>query len=191
MMHARIPLDETTKVVSYLPLSHIAAMGIDIYSSVFCGASVHFADSNALRGSLKDTLLRVRPTLFFGVPRVREKMAGAMQAAAAKSYSKPVTGIILKIIGSVAKAMGRLWWNYDTPELVRCGCLLVPFASFKALAYKKSAKRLWCRSMSVALYGCSSIVGQHFVVLALFEYAPVGGIWDERIHRSYCCLWTQ
>eukprot|EP00977_Amphora_coffeiformis_P001009 scaffold219_cov156-Amphora_coffeaeformis.AAC.7 len=140
MMHSRIPLDETTKVVSYLPLSHIAAMGIDIYSSVFCGASVHFADSNALRGSLKDTLLRVRPTLFFGVPRVWEKMAAAMQTAAAKSYSKPVTGVVLKSIGSAAKAVGRLWWNYDTPELVRCGCLLLPFAFFKTLAYKKVRK---------------------------------------------------
>lgn len=140
MMHARIPLDETTSVVSYLPLSHIAAMGIDIYSSLFCGATVHFADSNALKGSLKDTLLRVRPTLFFGVPRVWEKMASAMQSAAAKSYAKPVSGVILKSIGSAAKSIGKLWWSSDTPELVRCGLLLLPFSFFKILAYKKVRK---------------------------------------------------
>lgn len=140
MMHARIPLGTHTKVVSYLPLSHIAAMGIDIFSSVFCGASVHFADSTALRGSLKDTLLRVRPTLFFGVPRVWEKMSAAMQATAAKSYAKPVTGKILKSIGTAAKAVGKAWWSNDTPELVKCAFLVVPFGLFKVLAYRKVRK---------------------------------------------------
>jgi long-chain-fatty-acid--CoA ligase ACSBG len=140
MMHARIPLDTTTKVVSYLPLSHIAAMGIDIFSSIFCGASVHFADSNALRGSLKDTLLRVRPTLFFGVPRVWEKMSSAMQLKAAESYAKPLSGTILKSIGAAAKAVGSAWWSSATPEWLKCGFLVVPFGFFKILAYSKVRK---------------------------------------------------
>ena len=137
MMHARIPLDENTKVVSYLPLSHIAALGIDLFSSLFCGAHVYFADSNALKGSLKDTLLRVRPTLFFGVPRVWQKMELAMQSAAAKSYSKKGSGPVLKAIGSVAKTVGGLWWNPNTPEVIRCSILAIPFAVFRTIAYQK------------------------------------------------------
>ncbi len=137
MMHARIPLDENTRVVSYLPLSHIAAMGIDLFSSLFCGAHVYFADSNALKGSLKDTLLSVRPTLFFGVPRVWQKMEVAMQSAAAKSYSKKMTGPVLKAIGSSAKTVGGLWWNFNTPEVIRCSVLAIPFAFFRAIAFKK------------------------------------------------------
>lgn len=139
MMHARIPLNDGTVVVSYLPLSHIAAMGIDLFSPIYCGGQVHFADANALKGSLKDTLIRVRPTLFFGVPRVWEKMAAAMQAAAAKSYAKPGVGMVLKSIGTTAKAMGGAWWSADTPEVVRC-LLTLPFGFFKILAFRKVRK---------------------------------------------------
>jgi len=54
MMHARIPLNTSTVLVSYLPLSHIAAQGIDIFSAIYCGAKVHFADAGALKGTLKE-----------------------------------------------------------------------------------------------------------------------------------------
>jgi long-chain-fatty-acid--CoA ligase ACSBG len=74
------------EVVSYLPLSHIASQLMDIHmpiqaaayfdSNVIC----HFARPDALKGSLRDTLLRVRPTFFFGVPRVWEKFQAALLA---------------------------------------------------------------------------------------------------------------
>ena len=57
------------RVVSYLPLSHIAAQMEDIYLSVYGALTLYFAQPDALKGSLIHTLLEVRPTLFFGVPR--------------------------------------------------------------------------------------------------------------------------
>jgi len=64
--------------VSYLPLSHIAAQIVDIHGFMFVGGHVWFAQPDALKGSLGDTLREVRPTLFFGVPRVWEKIQEKM-----------------------------------------------------------------------------------------------------------------
>mmetsp|Transcript_17962 Transcript_17962/g.58531 ORF Transcript_17962/g.58531 Transcript_17962/m.58531 type:complete len:680 (+) Transcript_17962:244-2283(+) len=83
MMHARIPLNESTVLVSYLPLSHIAGQMMDVVAPILTGCTLHFARPDALKGSLKDTLGEVRPTVFFGVPRVWEKFGEAMKAKAA------------------------------------------------------------------------------------------------------------
>jgi len=95
------------RVVSYLPLSHIAAQVVDIHSPMCFLADfglpseIHFARPDALRGSLKDTLIKAKPTVFFGVPRVWEKFADAMQAK-----GKTITGI-KKSISTWGKGLGR------------------------------------------------------------------------------------
>ncbi|KAJ8612261.1 hypothetical protein CTAYLR_002912 [Chrysophaeum taylorii] len=88
------------KLISYLPLSHIAAQTLDVYANLACAgrtvgdatfgctvevATVYFARPDALKGSLKLTLCAVRPTVFFGVPRVFEKFAEALQAVGART----------------------------------------------------------------------------------------------------------
>ncbi|KAK2580670.1 hypothetical protein KPH14_007772 [Odynerus spinipes] len=72
--------DET--VVSYLPLSHVAGQVVDIYATLCLVATVYFADKNALKGSLVDTLTVAKPTIFLGVPRVWEKIYEKMQLVA-------------------------------------------------------------------------------------------------------------
>jgi len=61
-------------MVSYLPVSHIVAQVADIWMVPIIGGTVHFADKDALKGSLLKTLTEVRPTRFVSVPRVFEKM---------------------------------------------------------------------------------------------------------------------
>eukprot|EP00428_Durinskia_dybowskii_P074389 CAMPEP_0170405002 /NCGR_PEP_ID=MMETSP0117_2-20130122/26943_1 /TAXON_ID=400756 /ORGANISM="Durinskia baltica, Strain CSIRO CS-38" /LENGTH=656 /DNA_ID=CAMNT_0010662077 /DNA_START=51 /DNA_END=2018 /DNA_ORIENTATION=+ len=71
-------LDHTERVVSYLPLSHIAAQIIDIFAILLLGACTYFAQPDALKGTLTNTMKEVRPTFFFGVPRVWEKIEEKM-----------------------------------------------------------------------------------------------------------------
>jgi len=62
-------------LLSYLPLSHIAEQMFSIHSAVTAGTVVYFAES---LDKLKNNLTEVRPTVFFGVPRVWEKFYAAL-----------------------------------------------------------------------------------------------------------------
>lgn len=79
-------------ILSYLPLSHVAAQLVDIHGAMFLGAHVWFAQPDALKGSLGASLKEVRPTIFFGVPRVWEKIQEKMV-----EIGKSNTGIKKKV----------------------------------------------------------------------------------------------
>jgi long-chain acyl-CoA synthetase len=67
-----------TRWVSYLPLAHIAERMFTLYLAVHDGWHVHFCH-NASTG-LVATVSDVKPTAFFGVPRVWEKIQAGLQA---------------------------------------------------------------------------------------------------------------
>ena len=82
-------LEKQSRIISYLPLSHIAAFILDFVGPIVLSIDVnlpneiYFSRPDALKGSLSLTLKSVRPTLFFGVPRVWEKMIEGIKAKAA------------------------------------------------------------------------------------------------------------
>ncbi|XP_053337240.1 long-chain-fatty-acid--CoA ligase ACSBG2-like isoform X1 [Clarias gariepinus] len=87
-------------VVSYLPLSHVAAQMNDMWISLRFAGTTYFAQPDALKGSLITVLRDVRPTSFLGVPRVWEKMQEAMKDIGANS------SFMKKKIGEWAKHKG-------------------------------------------------------------------------------------
>merc|ERR1719478_794721 len=75
------------RVLSYLPLSHVAGMVLDIWLPIILGTNfngygtVFFARTNDLKdGTIGKRLTYVKPTFFLGVPRVWEKIAEKMQS---------------------------------------------------------------------------------------------------------------
>merc|ERR1712020_631851 len=66
--------DQHERMVSYLPLSHIAAFIADMVMMLSCRGSTYFADKNALKGTLTQTLKEAQPTIVLCVPRVYEKI---------------------------------------------------------------------------------------------------------------------
>lgn len=70
--------------------------------------TVYFADKNALKGSLLDTLVVAQPTVFLGVPRIWEKIYEKMQEKARSN------GVIKTCIARWAKAQGL---SYHTNKM--------------------------------------------------------------------------
>ena len=68
---------ERARVVSYLPLAHIAERMGAIYGQLYNAGHVYFCHNAA---ELAATLGAVRPTAFFGVPRVWKKIQARIQA---------------------------------------------------------------------------------------------------------------
>ncbi|OUS14188.1 hypothetical protein A9Q89_01465 [Gammaproteobacteria bacterium 53_120_T64] len=66
------------RVISYLPLSHIAEQIFSLYIPLHCGGCTAFAESLAALG---DNLREIRPTSFIAVPRVWEKIQAKMLSA--------------------------------------------------------------------------------------------------------------
>jgi long-chain-fatty-acid--CoA ligase ACSBG len=98
-------LSNDDHMICYLPLSHIAAQMLDMHCPMMTGMQIWFAQPDALRGSLGATLKEVRPTIFFGVPRVWEKIYAKMQEVA-----KSTTGIKKKI-STWAKGTSASYWE--------------------------------------------------------------------------------
>ena len=69
--------DETDRLISYLPFAHVAEQVGCIHNHAVAGFTVYYARTME---ELGDHLKEVHPTVFFGVPRVWEKMQTAIEA---------------------------------------------------------------------------------------------------------------
>jgi long-chain acyl-CoA synthetase len=104
------------RVLSYLPLCHVAEKLFSIHIPIATGASANFAESV---DTVPQNLREVKPTIFLGVPRIWEKVAAGVAIRARDTdLLKRVTFRIWLAIGrrlaeEWIKARGRypLPWN--------------------------------------------------------------------------------
>jgi long-subunit acyl-CoA synthetase (AMP-forming) len=92
-----LPIVATDRLISYLPLSHIAEQVVSHLLSIATGACVYFAES---LDKLPENLREIRPHLFLGVPRVWEKVQAGIQAAGAQA------GPVRRRIAAWARTVG-------------------------------------------------------------------------------------
>jgi len=110
------------RVLSYLPLSHVAGMVLDIWLAIILGCNfngygtVYFARTNDLKdGTIGKRLTYVKPTFFLGVPRVWEKIAEKMQAVGRNTKGLKKM-IVTWAKGRALKRASRMQLTEDTAE---------------------------------------------------------------------------
>ncbi|XP_026198590.1 long-chain-fatty-acid--CoA ligase ACSBG2-like [Anabas testudineus] len=172
-------------IVSYLPLSHVAAQMVDIWIGMRFAGTIYFAEPDALKGSLVNTLKDARPTCFLGVPRVWEKMQEKMKAVGAKGSP------LRKKVADWAKSIG-LQYNYS----VMNGENQVPWGFMLAnnLVFKRVRAALGLDRCKICITGAAPITKEtleyfmslNIPVMELYGMSESSGPHTISSDNNYC-----
>ncbi|WP_154223160.1 AMP-binding protein [Marinicella rhabdoformis] len=122
LIKERVRITEDDRFVSYLPLAHVAERMAVEMSSLYKGAQVFFVRSLDL---FVTDVGRARPTIFFGVPRIWQKMKMAVEdklggaERAKKILNMPVLGGLFKRL--IKRRMG-----FSQLKFALCAAASVP-----------------------------------------------------------------
>jgi long-chain acyl-CoA synthetase len=107
-------VEPRTQWVSYLPLAHIAERMFTIYLPVHYAWHVHFCHNAST--DLIATVSAVRPTAFFGVPRVWEKIQAGIQALLAGEQDPAKQAAVAEAMATGRKYVKSCEFGNTTPD---------------------------------------------------------------------------
>ncbi|GIU87558.1 MAG: hypothetical protein KatS3mg009_2073 [Acidimicrobiia bacterium] len=99
-----VPLTEQERFLSFLPLSHITERSVSHFGLVASGGETWFARSIS---TIAEDLPACRPTIFFAVPRVWEKLREGVEAAVAQ-LSGPGGALARRYLDYARRGVDRL-----------------------------------------------------------------------------------
>ena len=153
--------------LSYLPLSHIAEQMFSIHSPITAGYQIYFAEGVT---KIPDNLKEVRPTIFFGVPRVWERFYNGVSAQLASAE-----GAKAKIAG-FARGVGTKVTNLKNEGKSPSGLLALQYNVASKLVLSKVHAALGMDAARVMVTGAAPLPKQ---ILEFF------GSLDMRIQEVY------
>ncbi|RME50067.1 MAG: long-chain fatty acid--CoA ligase, partial [Deltaproteobacteria bacterium] len=154
--------------LSYLPLSHIAEQMFTIHVPATTGGAVYFAESIE---RVADNLKEVRPTVFFGVPRIWEKFHAGVTARL-----KEARGIKRKLLDWAMK-VGRQVTDLKNRGRSPAGLLALEYRLADRLVYSKIKAALGMDRARVCVSGAAPVspeILEFFAGLDLIIYEVYG-----------------
>ncbi|WP_424531752.1 AMP-dependent synthetase/ligase [Sphaerisporangium viridialbum] len=100
--------------ISYLTYAHIAERVLSLYLPVFKVSHIHFCTDLAQLGTV---LGQVKPLLFFGVPRVYEKMMARLQALLSTQPEEQQENVRACMAAGLAYVEGSQYGQVPSPEV--------------------------------------------------------------------------
>jgi long-chain acyl-CoA synthetase len=100
--------------VSYLPMAHIAERMLTLYLGVCLAADVYFCHDAA--SQLVATLGAVKPTSFFGVPRIYEKVMAGLQALLAGEQDETKRAAVSNAMATGLEYVRSTQYGQTTPD---------------------------------------------------------------------------
>lgn len=136
------------RLISYLPLSHIAEQMFTIHGAITFGFSVSYAESI---DRLAENIKEVRPTIFFAVPRVWEKFHGGVAARLAESAGAKAR------VAAWAQQVGRNVAAVRNEGGEPAGLLEIRYGLAKRLVFSKVKEALGMDECRFAVSGAAPI----------------------------------
>ena len=134
--------------ISYLPLSHIAEQVFTIHGPITAGSPVYFAESI---DKLPDNLKEVRPTVFFGVPRIWEKFHAGISGKLSQA-----TGFKAKL-AKWAMKVGRAYHNSKNQGRESSLSLSLQYKMANTLIYSKVKPAIGMDRARICVSGAAPI----------------------------------
>jgi long-chain acyl-CoA synthetase len=156
----RLKPTQDDRTISYLPLSHVAEQMFTIHGSAAVGLAVYFAPTIE---KLRDDILDVRPTLFFGVPRVWEKFYEAMRPRLASA--SPVRKAIASWARGVGLQVNRLRMSGVEPA----GALAAEYALAKRLVFSRVKQAIGLNEARLLVSGAAPLAREVMDFFASFD----------------------
>lgn len=126
------PDNEENRVISWLPAAHIAERGAHFYLPVVMGVSVTICGDPR---KIMETLPQVRPTWFFAVPRIWEKLKAGLETMISNLPDGQREPALQGIEAALAKVRAEQAGE-EVPEAIAKGAAAAEEGMFKALREK-------------------------------------------------------
>ncbi len=146
-----IGVNSSDAALSYLPLSHIAEQMFSIHGPLTHGYPIYFAESI---DKVPDNLKEVQPTVFFGVPRIWEKLHAGVTAKL-----KEATGAKKKLVEwamGVGHQANELRNRGKTPS----GALALQYRLANKLIYSKVKPAIGLGRARMCVSGAAPIAAE-------------------------------